>query len=324
MISTLRKSLPFILASLVLFTNSAFADTGSKLLATGGVTSFEGSAGGGLTPWALIAGYASQEEINATANLQTLSAGEYKLNTYGVALGAYDRFEVSLQKQHLDVSSGIVTNVFNAVTGGPTPAIIAPGTQIEQTIIGAKYKLFGDAVFSEITAMPQISIGVQYKKNNSFDNSLSIYNGAVPVPNTGVPMLLGAKDNSGTDFYLSATKVWLGFANGNSILLNATARYTKANTFGLLGFGKEGDDDYELEWAASLAMFTGTNTIIGTEFRQQTDRLGGLAKAETATDFFVTYLPSKEWSITAAIVDLGNLPFQSKSTGFYLSVTANL
>ena len=311
-------------ASLFAMSSTALADTGSKLLATGGITSFEGSAGGGITPWALIAGYASQEEINATANVQYLSVGEYQLSTFGAAVGAYDKFEFSLQKQSLDVSSGVVTNVFNAVTGGPTPSIIAPSTKIEQTIIGAKYKVFGDAVFDSNPYMPQISVGLQYKTNDSFDNSLSIYNGAVPVPDTGVPMLLGAKDKSGTDLYVSASKVWLGIADGKNLLFNATARYSNANTFGLLGFGKGEDDDYELEWAASLALFSGTNTIIGVEARQQANRLGGLAKTDTVTDFFITYLPSKEWSITAAYVDLGNLPFQEDTSGIYLSVTANL
>ena len=313
----------FALSS-ILLSFPALSDTGSKLIATGGITSFEGSAGGGLTPWALIAGYASQDEVAATANLQNLSTGEYQLNSFGISVGAFDTFEVSLQKQSLDVSSGVVTNVFNALTGGPTPALIAPSTQIEQTVFGLKYKVFGDAVFSESAYLPQVAIGLQYKKNSSFDSSLSLFNAAVPVPNAGVPALLGAKDDSGADVYVSATKVWLGAANGNNLLFNATARYTKANTFGLLGFGSVTDDDYALEWAASLAMFTGTNTIIGAEVRQQTDRLGGLAKADTATDFFITYLPSKTWSVTGAIVDLGNLPFQTSSTGFYLSITANL
>ena len=40
---------------------------GERLLATGGVMQIEGSAGGGLTPWALIAGYGTREEIGASA-----------------------------------------------------------------------------------------------------------------------------------------------------------------------------------------------------------------------------------------------------------------
>jgi hypothetical protein len=37
----------------------------SKLLLTGGVSSIDGAAGGGLTPWAVTAGYAAQGEIGA-------------------------------------------------------------------------------------------------------------------------------------------------------------------------------------------------------------------------------------------------------------------
>ena len=40
---------------------------GDRLLATGGVSNVEGSAGGGLSPWALIAGYGTREQTGATA-----------------------------------------------------------------------------------------------------------------------------------------------------------------------------------------------------------------------------------------------------------------
>ena len=307
----------------LLISTSSIANTGSRLLASGGVSSVEGAAGGGITPWALIAGYGSNEEINATANIQHLQAGEYQLHSYGAAVGFYDRFEFSLQQQNLDVSSATMTNVFNFLSNGPTPALIAPSTQIEQTIIGGKLKVYGDALFSENPYIPQVSVGFQYKKNQSFDSSLALYDGAVPIPNTGIPALLGATQDSGIDYYISASNVLLGAFDGNNVLYNLTARLSKANTLGLLGFESADDNSYALEMAASFAVFTGRHTLIGMEIRQQTDRLSGLAKADTISDFFVSYLPSKEWSITAALVNLGNLPLQPKSKGFYLSFTAN-
>ena len=39
----------------------------SKLLLTGGVTNIEGAAGGGLTPWAVIGGYGTKEQIGGNA-----------------------------------------------------------------------------------------------------------------------------------------------------------------------------------------------------------------------------------------------------------------
>ena len=43
------------------------AGHGDKLLLTGGVSQVEGAAGGGLTPWALIAGYGTRDQVGAQA-----------------------------------------------------------------------------------------------------------------------------------------------------------------------------------------------------------------------------------------------------------------
>ncbi|HCA11803.1 MAG TPA: DUF3034 domain-containing protein, partial [Marinobacter adhaerens] len=47
------------MAVALLFAPVAGADIGSRIWATGGVTTIEGSAGGGLVPWALLGSYAS-------------------------------------------------------------------------------------------------------------------------------------------------------------------------------------------------------------------------------------------------------------------------
>ena len=52
-------------ASLVLASTAHAAD--GKLLLTGGVTSIDGAAGGGLTPWAVTTGYGSAGQPSATA-----------------------------------------------------------------------------------------------------------------------------------------------------------------------------------------------------------------------------------------------------------------
>ena len=93
--------------------------------------------------------------------------------------------------------------------------------------------------------------------------------------------------------------------------------------FGLLGFGSATDDSATLEWEGSLALLISPTTAIGTEFRTQANRLGGLAEENTAIDAFIAYFPNKSVSITAAYVDLGNLPLQEDSSGFYLTVNAN-
>ncbi|GAA0376470.1 DUF3034 family protein [Bowmanella denitrificans] len=311
-----------IMGLFVLTTSTQVVATGSSLVASGGITSFEGTAGGGITPWAVIAGYGSAEEINGTAALQQLDLGEYQLRTFGAAIGIYDRVELSVQRQNLKVESGVVGNVFNLLTAGAIQT--APGTDIEQDIVGLKVRLFGDAIFAQDTWMPQVSAGVQYKKNRDFATSLPLSDGAIPLPDTGVPKLLGATKDSGTDIYLSASKLWLGGAMGNNLLLNLTARMTKANTFGLLGFESANDDSYNLEWEGSLAVLPSSSTAIGIEWRTQSDRLGGLAEEKTVMDVFIAYFPDKHWSLTAAYVDLGRLPFDEKASGLYLSATVNL
>ncbi len=254
------------------------ADSGSRLIASGGIAGFEGTAGGGITPWAFIGGYTSKEEISYSANVQYLSLNDYSLTTAGAGISLFDRVEISIQRQRLDISAGLTSNVFALLTEGAVTN--ANSTTIDQDIVGAKVKLFGDGVFTQNSWAPQIALGAQYKKNRDVDSSLSLPDGTVPLPEIGVPLLLGAKDDSGTDIYLSATKLWLGIPSGYNLLTNLTARYTKANVFGLLGFGAEGNDNAKVEWEGSVAVLVSPTTAIGTEFRTQTNRLGGLAEED--------------------------------------------
>lgn len=310
-----------IAALAIVLSAAASADSGSRLVASGGISGVEGTLGGGITPWAFIGGYSSKEEISFGGNVQYLSLNDYSLTTAGASISLYDRVEVTIQRQKLDIAAGLTSNVFALLTDGAITN--ANSATVEQDIIGAKVKLFGDGVFTQDSWIPQVSLGVQYKKNNDFDSSLSLPDSSVPLPNVGVPQLLGAKDDSGVDVYLSATKLWLGAANGFNLLTNVTARYTKANTLGLLGFGSELDDDATIEWEGSLALLISPTTAIGAEVRTQSNRLGGLAEEDTITDIFVAYFPNKSLSITAAYVDMGNLPLQQSSNGFYLTLNAN-
>jgi hypothetical protein len=75
------------LSCLVCATGLAQADTG-KLLLTGGVSSITGSAGGGLTPWAVIGSNATEGEIGVSSYLTRASTQDYSLNSYGVAIGS--------------------------------------------------------------------------------------------------------------------------------------------------------------------------------------------------------------------------------------------
>ena len=73
-----------------------------KLLLTGGVASIDGAAGGGLVPWAVTAGYATEGEFGGAAHVTRLKTQDYALTTFGVAVSVSDRFEASLARQQLD------------------------------------------------------------------------------------------------------------------------------------------------------------------------------------------------------------------------------
>ena len=310
------------------------------------MSNFEGAAGGGLTPWALIGSYATDDQVGATAFYTNVSIREYDLQTLGFALGFYDRFELSYAHQNLGVSANVIQNTAGALIAGLTPVLgpasapVAPSTSIGMDVIGAKVRLFGDAVYGQDTLLPQVALGVQFKQNQDFDQGISVpYLGG-----TGIPQLLGARDDHGVDIYLSATKVLLGVPMGKRLLMNYTARATKANAFGLLGFGRKvvnplngvllsEDNSYELEHEGSLGLFLTEQVVIGAEIRSQTNRLKqqevlgllgapNLAKEDTVHDFFIAYVPNKRWSLTLAAVDFGNLPFQEDSKAFYVSAQA--
>lgn len=331
------------LTALMLLSSTAAA-SGGKLLGTAGVTQFEGSAGGGLTPWAVIAGNGTADEIGASAHYTWIDTDDYRLHSIGVKAGFFDRLELSLTRQRLNVDQNVVAATAGALVGalepllGPPGPLAPTGTDIEMDIFGAKLKLFGDAVFAQDSWLPQVALGVQHKRNRDFDHGVNVpYLGEV-----GIPALLGARDATGTDYYLSATKVFLGVPAGRNLILNGTLRATRANAFGLLGFGREvinpldgerldGSNSYRLEYEASAALFLSPTVVVGAEYRTQSNRLANqpvlallgapdLAREDDVYDLFIAWLPNKNLALTAAWVNLGNLPFQSSSQAAYLSL----
>ncbi len=70
------------------------ADNG-RLIATGGASNIEGSAGGGITPWAVITGYSEQGEWGATAFATHINLPDYNLDVAGLAVAYGNRVELS-------------------------------------------------------------------------------------------------------------------------------------------------------------------------------------------------------------------------------------
>lgn len=279
---SLLNTLLFILAAASSLTSMA----GERLLATGGVMQIEGSAGGGLTPWALIAGYGTREEIGASAfYTHAKTNGGFTMNLAGVAVGFNNRVEISYGHQRFGLSDTV------------------PNEHINMHTLGAKVRLFGDAVYDQDTWVPQVSAGLQVKHNEDFDK---------------VPKALGAESATGVDFYLSATKLYLAAIGGRNVLLNATLQATKANQFGLLGFGGDNRDNYQFQPAVSAAVMLTDNVILGAEYRARPNNLS-VFEEDDAKDVFVAWFPTKYLSLTAAYVDLGNIADKDNQHAWYLS-----
>ncbi|MDM5179080.1 DUF3034 family protein [Massilia sp. DJPM01] len=263
-----------------------------KLSATGGVSQLEGAGGGGLSPWALITGYGSRDSWGANTHYSGVRTQDYTLDTAGLAVGLADRVELSLARQHFKGSLAPLDRL-----------------SIEQDILGVKVKLAGDAVYGQDVLLPQIAVGALYKRNKGVGGL-----GALGVSNV---TQLGAKDDSGTDVYLAASKVLLA----QSLLLNATVRATKANQMGLLGFGGDQGDSYKAMLEVSAAYMVDRQMVAGVEYRRKPHNLG-VDKETAYYDVFVAWFPSKHVSVTAAYAVLGEITVfnPKRQRGAYLSV----
>jgi hypothetical protein len=273
-----------------------FGHGGGKLVLTGGVGSIDGAAGGGLTPWAVIGGTATERQWGVTALATRVTTTDYAMNVYGAALGIADRVELSLARQDFDA----------AATG---VALGLPGLHLRQDIAGAKWRIAGEAILDADTWLPQVALGVEVKSLDA--------GGLAPTLGT-----LGASTH-GTDVYLSATKLLLA----QGLLLNGTLRATKANQNGLLGFGGAAHDDYSLQPEVSVAWLMRRNFAVGAEWRAKPDNLepsalGSGLHEDDWVDGFAVWAPSKWLSLTLAYVDLGHIVpavTARRQTGAYLS-----
>lgn len=261
---------------------------GSRQLATGGATQIEGSAGGGLVPWAVITGYGSREEVGANAFVTRVDTGDYRLDVQGASVGLFNRVELSFARQELDLN-----------TLGP--ALGLPGATLDQDIFGVKVRLAGDVLYTD---MPQISVGAQYKRQRDFL----------------IPTLVGAKDDSGIDYYVSATKVFLAGAGGFNLLTSATLRSTEANETGLLGFGGDARSGRSTVAEGAVALLFDRRWALGAEYRSKRGNLSALPEDDW-WDVFLAWFPNRHVSVVLARADLGTVATLPGQSGWYLSIS---
>ena len=269
--------------------SGAAATAGDRLLATGGAQQLEGQGGGGVVPWALIAGYGTRDQVGGSAYYTRVHTGDFDLDSFGAALGLFDRVELSVAKQDFDAGS------------------VIPGLMLRMDIFGAKVKVFGDALYDQDSLWPQVSVGLQYKHNDTMT----------------IPSAIGAKSGSDTDFYVSATKIWLAGLAGRNVVGTVTLRDTRANQMGLLGFGGDRKSSRSLEPEVSGAVLLTDNLALGAEYRWKPDDLSAFREDDFG-DVFLAWFPHRNVAVTAAYTRLGSIAGKAGQQGPYLSVQLTL
>jgi hypothetical protein len=264
----------------------ANADAG-RLLATGGATSIEGAAGGGITPWAVMAGYGERGEWGGDVFATRVETGDYRLDVAGLAFAYDNRIEVSFARQRFDL-------------GTLARELSLPENSLSQDIFGVKLRLFGDLIYDRL---PQLSLGLQHKRQKDFL----------------IPSLIGAQRDQDTEAYLTGSRLILGGAFGYNLLLNGGVRYSRANELGLLGFGGDRRDRRSVLKEGSVAVLFNPNWAVGVEYREKPDNLSFAGESDWA-DLFLGYFPNKHVAVVLAYARLGEIATLDNQDGVYLSL----
>lgn len=262
---------------------------GDRLAWTGAVTEVEGAGGGGLVPWALIGGLGTTDEFGASGFVTAVSTADFSLHSAGGAVADADRIELSIARQRFDAAS------------------VLPGLELGQDVLGLKLRVAGDAIFAPDSWMPQIAVGAQWKRTLDFDR---------------IPRALGAASGADVDLYLAATKLYFAAVDGRNVLVDLTVRHTRANQFGLLGFGGDGSG-YSWCPEGSAAILLSDRWLFGAEYRDKPNNLTGL-REQGAKDVFLAWGPFKNLSLTVAWTDLGTIAGKSAQRGAYVSIWAGI
>lgn len=268
-------------------------------MAQAAVTNVEGSAGGGLVPWALM------HPQGPLVSYTNVNVNDYKIQSVAIGGTIAGMVELSLGKQ-----------MVNAPAVGTALAL---NNRIDMTTFGAKVKVVD---MGKDNAVPQIAIGVQSKSTSGAIIDALKTAGAI-------------NGKSGTDWYVAATKfVTVG---GKKVVLDGTLRATKANQMGLLGFGGgtiNNNNNYKWKPEVSAGVFVADNVVLGAEYRAKPNNIGNAAfgiQENSAWDIFMAYFVNKNMAITAAYANLGQIGpsraavpvMAAKQDGLYVQLQAN-
>ncbi|GJM10383.1 MAG: hypothetical protein DHS20C11_26590 [Lysobacteraceae bacterium] len=273
----------FMIAVSLLAATALHAADKGELVATAGLLSPNGSAGGGITSWAILSGYGSADSWGGAAQASTVVLDDYQLTSLAISVAVNNRFEIFASRNELDLPSRLGV----------------PLGSIAQKTIGAKFRLGGDLIYGDV---PQISLSAYYQDHE--DESLL--------------NALGGLRDSDTGVQLGVTRLWVDGLGHRTWLGHIGLRYDRATYLGLLGHGVSGSDR-EVSIEAAGAVFLNRNLAIGAEYRQMPDVLPGIAEDDWK-DVFIAWFPNKNVSVALAYVDAGEIVGLPSQNGVYVAV----
>ncbi|MFT8807989.1 DUF3034 family protein [Gluconobacter sp.] len=259
---------------------------GQRAIGTGGMSSLEGSSGGGLASWATISGYGSDKSAGMAFHYSYVNLTNYWDQNVGASMGFFDRLELSYTHNFFQ------TRATGAKLG------IGNGYQFDLDVAGAKVRLFGHV--ADNTLIPQVAIGGMYKHDSD----------------GRVIHMVGSKHTDGADAYLAVTKLFPKVG----ILIDTTVRFTKGNQWGIIGFGGDRDNDYHAQFEGSLGYLPSfiPGLIVGVEYRTK-PRNQRFTDESNWFDVYTSYFINKHLNVTLAYVSLGTIATYKDQTGFYFS-----
>ncbi|KXV48377.1 hypothetical protein AD945_07780 [Gluconobacter albidus] len=259
---------------------------GQRTIGTGGMTSLEGSSGGGLASWATISGYGSDKSAGMAFHYSYVNLTNYWDQNVGASIGLFDRVELSYTHNFFQ------TRATGAKLG------IGNGYQFDLDVAGAKVRLFGHV--ADNTLIPQVAIGAMYKHDSD----------------GRIIHMVGSKHTDGADAYLAVTKLFPKVG----ILIDTTVRFTKGNQWGIIGFGGDLDNSYHPQFEGSLGYLPPflPGLIVGVEYRTK-PRNQRFTDESNWFDVYTSYFINKHLNITLAYVSLGTIATFKNQTGFYFS-----
>lgn len=259
------------------------AQADGRIKGTGGVSSVSGAGGGGLIPWATLTSLATDEQRGFNAFASYINLNDFTLDVVGGAVNFNNRIELSIARQSFTIK--------------------ANDAEIAQDKFGLKVRVAGDLLYGKL---PQVALGIEQSR----------------LRDPATARAVGAKEDDGRDFYVSAARAWIDGVFHRTSMLNVNLRNSKANQYGLLGYGGD-EQDRRVQVEIAAAIFLTRSIALGAEYRQKPDNLSALQE-QRATDLFVAWFPNKHVSITGAYVMLGEIAGAKHQNGFYLSIQGAL